>query len=62
MEIGEIIETTNKENEKVVYLGQYTLLDELLKRAKESKKIDELERYVDMFIEVYMNTIGDDNE
>lgn len=34
------------------------LLEEILKRAKESKKLDDFERYVDMFIELYINTIG----
>jgi hypothetical protein len=47
----------NKENEKE-YVAQYVLLDELLQRIKNSKKIDDTERYVEMFIEVYMNTIG----
>lgn len=38
-----------------------TLFDEIINRAKETKKIDEFERYVDMFIELYINTIGGNN-
>ena len=38
-----------------------TLFDEIIERAKETKKIDEFERYVDMFIELYINMIGSNN-
>ena len=53
---------TNNENAKVEYLGTYTLLDEILKRAVDTKKIDDFERYIDKFIELYVNTIGDIDE
>lgn len=38
------------------------LLDTILEKAKKSKKIDEIQRYVDMYIELYINTIGSDKE
>ena len=48
---------TNRE-----YTGNYILLDEILKRAVDTKKIDDFERYIDKFIELYVNTIGDIDE
>lgn len=48
---GETEKTTN-------YIGHYVVLNMLIERAKQAKKIDELERYIDMYIEVYINTIG----
>lgn len=44
------------------YTEHYKLLDEILKRAVDTKKIDDFERYIDKFIELYVNTIGDIDE
>ena len=44
------------------FIGHYILLDEIIKRAVDTKKIDDFERYIDKFIELYVNTIGESYE
>jgi len=52
----------NFDKQTLNYMGNYTLLNEILKRAVDTKKIDDFERYIDKFIEVYVNTIGATDE
>lgn len=52
----------NIDKQTMTYMGEYTLLDEILKRAIDTKKIDDFERYIDKFIELYVNTIGATDE
>lgn len=48
----------NIDKQTMTYMGEYILLDEIIKRAVDTKKIDDFERYIDKFIELYVNTIG----
>ncbi len=52
----------NIDKQTMTYMGEYILLDEILKRAVDTKKIDDFERYIDKFIELYVNTIGATDE
>lgn len=52
----------NIDKQTMTYMGNYILLDEILKRAVDTKKIDDFERYIDKFIELYVNTIGTTDE
>lgn len=52
----------NIDKQTMTYMGNYILLDEILKRAVDIKKIDDFERYIDKFIELYVNTIGESYE
>ena len=52
----------NIDKQTMTYMGEYILLDEIIKRAVDTKKIDDFERYIDKFIELYVNTIGDIDE
>ena len=52
----------NIDKQTMTYMGNYILLDEILKRAVDTKKIDDFERYIDKFIELYVNTIGATDE
>lgn len=52
----------NIDKQTMTYMGEYILLDEIIKRAVDTKKIDDFERYIDKFIELYVNTIGATDE
>lgn len=52
----------NIDKQTMTYIGNYVLLEEILKRAVDTKKIDDFERYIDKFIELYVNTIGATDE
>ena len=52
----------NIDKQTMTYMGEYILLDEIIKRAIDTKKIDDFERYIDKFIELYVNTIGATDE